>query len=370
MVIANLSRTLTRFILGKLELAPPAPLSIRDRQVSLYIHVPFCRRLCKFCHFVRYPFNEALAREYFAKLKRDVEELYRKGVNVKELYVGGGSPSCLPEELGELIDEIWARWKPLISVEVAPADVIELNALEHLDPAKVKRVSMGIQSLRPERLKRLGRSVDLETSMRALDELLARNYDVVNADFIWDVDTEISEIEEMAELGVPQLTLYPLMPPLSEGSELERFRLYKEIANIMKERGYARTNAWTFSKGSSELYDEYVSKDLEFVGIGVSAISLYDGRLAINTFSIEKYLKSNNIVHEHSLKLNPFLRRAVKGAYTLHSSVTKIEALNYAALVVLREAYSVLGEYRIRKRERDVVRGVGFEPTQAYASGS
>ena len=369
-LVSALSKFLTSKLLRELDDAPPSPLGLKGTEVSLYLHVPFCRRLCKFCHFVRYPFRYQTVKAYFKRLRGDLEELLQRDLDVKEVYVGGGSPSCLPNELGELLDEAWSFWKPLTSVEVAPADVVELNALDFIDPKKVKRVSMGIQSLRAERLERLGRGTDLETSLEALEVLKSKGYEVINADFIWDVDVEIEELEEIADLGVRQPTLYPLMPPSPRGSEGERFELYKRIVEVMGSRGYRRTNAWTFSKGRSDLYDEYVSKGRQFVGIGVSAISLYSNRLSINTFDVEKYLASPSIVHEHSLKLGFVSRKALKLAYDLHKRVSRFERLNYSSLIALREAYTALGEYRIEKRDRYLVRGVGFEPTQAYASGS
>jgi coproporphyrinogen III oxidase-like Fe-S oxidoreductase len=71
--------------------------------LSLYVHIPFCRSLCSFCCFNRYLFREDLARRYFIDLKRELETYQERGFVFRDVYFGGGTPTVLMDELGDII---------------------------------------------------------------------------------------------------------------------------------------------------------------------------------------------------------------------------------------------------------------------------
>ncbi|ABU81523.1 radical SAM protein [Ignicoccus hospitalis] len=346
--LAELSRRWSEAWLRKLLSSPGTPMRPEGR-VSLYLHVPFCRSLCKFCHFVRFPYSEDLASKYFKKLIKDVEEAHSSGVEAVEVYVGGGSPSSKPEALGELVDLVWSLWRPQISVEVHPVDVAFLGAAEHLDPKKVTRVSMGVQSFSPEGLKKLGRPVSPETNELAIEILKSKKFKTFNVDVVWGLEDPTPDAVKALECGADQVTFYPLMPFPKRGPEGERlcFQNYQRIVREASKRGFVRQNAWTFSK-TEAMVDEYVARAEEFLGLGVSSFSLVGGAAHLNVFDLEEYFKRGWSEPWHSVKLNPLEGLAFKVAMALHSSPPlRAEALWYSGLVALRELYGVLGEFRL-----------------------
>ncbi len=79
----------------------------------LYIHVPFCETLCTYCSFNRFVFRENLAREYFKALRKEMSWAARQGLRFESMYVGGGTPTILLDELVQTIqlarDELGVR---------------------------------------------------------------------------------------------------------------------------------------------------------------------------------------------------------------------------------------------------------------------
>ena len=80
----------------------PAPHP--GERYMLYLHVPFCERLCPYCSFNRYPFREDIARPYFENLRREMLMLKSLGYDFESLYFGGGTPTVMIDELCETID--------------------------------------------------------------------------------------------------------------------------------------------------------------------------------------------------------------------------------------------------------------------------
>ncbi len=361
------------------------PVTLGEAE-CLYIHFPFCRRPCRFCSFVRYPYREDIAKRYYKKILEDLETLYSRELNFKTVYIGGGSPSA-NDLIAEIIDSIYSKWKPELSLEINPYDVLR-GVLDLIDEKKVTRLSMGVQSLEQRILSKLGRGVTAEETLQALELLRNRKFKTVNLDLIWGVErgddvrlkNEIRTLKQYAD----QITLYPLMPfPLSE---IEGYRIYKEV--ICKEN---LCNAWTICKGSG-LVDEYIVSVPSFLGIGVSAISFIPPVSAIHTFNVEKYLKEDPQTPRYSTILT---RREIEEfvfAMQLHS--LKISVIpkgyqiilpliakkegdlwvvkncfgKYLGVVALRELYTALGDFR--KVVREMEPGPGFEPGKNRVSAT
>ena len=70
----------------------------------LYMHVPFCERLCPYCSFNRFPFAEDRARPYFANMRKEMLMLKDLGYDFDSVYIGGGTPTILLDELCDTID--------------------------------------------------------------------------------------------------------------------------------------------------------------------------------------------------------------------------------------------------------------------------
>ena len=91
---------------------------------SLYIHIPFCRKLCPFCCFNRYLFKEDKAREYFLCLRKELDLYIQRGFTFNSFYFGGGTPTILMDELISFIDYLKHRFiVKEISLETTPNEL-------------------------------------------------------------------------------------------------------------------------------------------------------------------------------------------------------------------------------------------------------
>ncbi len=112
----------------------------------LYLHVPFCEKLCPYCSFDRVAFEKTPCRAYFGALRKELSLYKERGFSFNGLYVGGGTPTVMVEELTATLE--WAKHLyPIgeISVETTPSHVTDQN-LEALKTAGVNRLSVGVQS--------------------------------------------------------------------------------------------------------------------------------------------------------------------------------------------------------------------------------
>ena len=82
---------------------PHVPPCAVDKPRLMYIHIPFCEQLCPYCSFNRVVFQEGLCRSYFAALRQEMVLYKRAGYQFNGIYVGGGTPTVLMEELAETL---------------------------------------------------------------------------------------------------------------------------------------------------------------------------------------------------------------------------------------------------------------------------
>lgn len=192
-----------QYILKVLEIVP-GPVS----DLGLYLHWPFCRRRCGYCHFYTEPRGELgegamveLAERLIAEARRYAEGYGRWGRPpvVKTVYFGGGTPSSMGEatflSVMEGLRRTWG-WDgeppEEITIEVNPEDV-HAGALEAWDAAGVGRISLGVQSFQPALLAVLQRTTPVEAVEGALERLRAHPWKrrpLINIDLILGIPTQ------------------------------------------------------------------------------------------------------------------------------------------------------------------------------------
>lgn len=115
------------------------------QKYMLYMHVPFCERLCPYCSFNRFPFAEDRAKPYFANMRKEMLMLKDLGYDFESLYVGGGTPTIMIDELCDIIDMARETFSiGEVSSETNPNHLIP-SYLDKLQ-GRVQRLSVGVQS--------------------------------------------------------------------------------------------------------------------------------------------------------------------------------------------------------------------------------
>ncbi len=157
---------------------PDLPPCADEKQRLLYIHIPFCEELCPYCSFHRIRLDETLARKYHVALRREMALYRQRGYRFSGIYVGGGTPTVLIDELSETL-RLAREMFPItsISVETNPNHLTDAN-ITILKQAGVNRLSVGVQTFNDDLLKKIAR-YDKYGSGEEIAERLQQNHGIV-----------------------------------------------------------------------------------------------------------------------------------------------------------------------------------------------
>jgi menaquinone C8-methyltransferase len=284
--------------------SPRLPAPVPGREYLLYVHIPFCTRLCPYCSFNRFPFQESRAVEYFKRLREEMRFVAERGYECGSMYVGGGTPTVIVDELCETIDLAKSLF-PIreVSSETNPDHLIPEVVDRLVD--RVDRFSVGVQSFDDSLLKQMER-YDKYGSAEVIFERIQSiegRFHSLNVDMIFNFPSQTEEmlrrdIEMIKASRTNQTTFYPLMASPAVEQSLKRtvgrvsyereYRYYRILSEELSET-FEPGSAWTFSRTGGGMIDEYIVDYEDYVGIGSGAFSFLDGALYVNTFSLAEY---------------------------------------------------------------------------------
>lgn len=277
---------------------------------GLYVHVPFCASTCDFCAFYQTQPTAAGVDEFLDGVEKEAA-LVAWPPTIGTVFWGGGTPGLLsPRDLGRLAGSVRARtgrapveW----TIELAPASVTAAR-LAVLREAGVTRVSMGVQSFRPELLDALGRNHTREQIYRAYDLVRAMDFPSVNLDLMFALpgQTEAEwagDVREAVALAPDHLSTYcltfeedtKLWVKLSQGRvrldpEFEA-RLYEATWSQLADAGYAQYEVSNFARPGHECRHNVNTWRMgEWIGLGPSAASQHAGVRGANVADLAQWL--------------------------------------------------------------------------------
>jgi len=272
----------------------------------LYVHVPFCVRLCPYCSFNRFPFEQDRAVAYFKRLREEMRFVAEQGFKCTSMYVGGGTPTVIVEELCETIDLARSIF-PIreVSSETNPDHLIPRVVDPLVD--RVDRFSVGVQSFDDALLKQMDRYDKYGSGEEILERLqsVEGRFHSLNVDMIFNFPSQTEamlarDVEMLKVSQANQTTFYPLMAsPVVEGSlrrsvgkvSYSREARYYEILSEILADTFEPASAWTFSRTGGGMIDEYIVDYEDYVGVGSGSFSFLNGSLYVNTFSLGEYTR-------------------------------------------------------------------------------
>ncbi len=293
----------------------PAPQP--GKRYMLYMHVPFCTKLCPYCSFNRFPFSEKRAVPYFESMRTEMRMLADLGYDFDSVYIGGGTPTVMIDELCATIDQARELFSiKEVSSETNPNHLVP-EILEKLQ-GRVQRLSVGVQSFDDGLLKQM----DRYDKYGCADEIVERiqlatpYFTSMNADMIFNFpaqteDMLIHDVERIVESGCTQTTFYPLMASPSVERQLaktvgavdyDREQRFYQIIDVLLSGGdkplFTHSSAWTYNRfdydkgedaNDGGMIDEYVVQYEEYPAIGSGGITYLGSSLYVNTFSLREY---------------------------------------------------------------------------------
>ena len=195
--------------------------------LGVYVHMPFCQRVCPYCDFAVEAVGElpvALEKEYVElvlaelRLVRQVQAAELAGRRIATLYLGGGTPSLLaPASVARLVGEVRAAFagEPAeVTLELNPG-LAESGRARELRAAGVTRVSVGLQALHDDTLRALGRGHGAADARAGLETCLSAGFASLSADLIYAAPRQSEEmllrdLHELIAAGVPHVSAYAL----------------------------------------------------------------------------------------------------------------------------------------------------------------
>ena len=268
---------------------------------GLYIHIPFCRKICAYCDFYRGVYDEKKAEKYPHALGADAEDFVKKYSLTGEadtVYIGGGTPTVLPRGyLGAALTMIKKHIRIAegaeFSCEGNPESFTDKKA-EELKALGVNRVSLGVQSLSDKTLSALGRIHGAKEAKKAVGRAAGCGFRV-SADIMlgvpYQTEADVREFAAvMRSLGAEHLSAYMLT--VSEGTPLADMvrcgefspdddrsaDLYSAFHEAAAQAGYARyeVSNWALPGRECRHNIKYWTGG-DYAGLGAGAYSKVGG---------------------------------------------------------------------------------------------
>ena len=265
-------------------------LTINDIDAkSIYIHIPFCEHICSYCDFNKILYNDEIAFLYVNKLIEDLDYIISLNLRFKTIYVGGGTPTSLSDEL---LDKLFNKIEKIIdynedfefTVE-ANVENLTLNKLEIFNKYYVNRISIGVQTFNDEILKIYNRkhlSTDALNKIRETKKYISNiNIDLIYGSTFEDFEILKNDLEIISSLPINHISLYSLQ--INDGTifsyqkikELDGDRIreqYDYIVSYLKKLGFIHYEISNFAKeGYESKHNITYWRDGKYLALGAGA---------------------------------------------------------------------------------------------------
>ena len=294
------------------------------KKLGLYVHIPFCESKCYYCNFVSFCSNNDVKIQYVKSLLNEIKlqkENFKEYV-VDTIFIGGGTPSCLPS--GEILKILTLIRQSFlvaddceITVEANPNSITK-EFVEELIKSKVTRISIGLQTSNNKLLKEINRIHSKEDFVNALNIIKSYNFSNINVDLLLGLPNQTlqnvkNSLDLLLENGINHISCYGLI--VEEGTKMcelinkkcltlpteeQSNQMYEFVVNYLKKHKILRYEVSNFAKKGYECKHnlKYWNRD-EYLGLGLNSYSFVKGTRFNNESNLTKYIefyKSSNFV--------------------------------------------------------------------------
>jgi oxygen-independent coproporphyrinogen-3 oxidase len=292
------------------------------KEMGLYLQIPFCKSICKYCPFNKYPWKEDHVRRYLNALKKEIKMIGDKPTmkegTVSALNFGGGTPTSLTtDQFIGLLDHCKQHFDIAPSAEIsieANPETADENKLKALLDWGVNRISFGVQSFNDCFLKMVGRAHKAEQSAAAIKTARRLGLENIGIDLLYRIPGQTvtdweNELDRAVELEIDHISIFSLL--LNPGTQLFKERLsakvppqpgeeteiamYERAMEKLSQAGYRHYIVYDFALPGKEC--EYHSicwqvPQREYPGLGAGANSYLQGYLYTNINPLDQYIRA------------------------------------------------------------------------------
>lgn len=296
------------------------------KPAGLYVHFPFCRRACFYCHFFKRPYREAEAGAWLRLACREMEMRRDPARAVDSVYFGGGSPSLLaPGQVSRLLQAAARHFRLApaceVTLEANPEDLTP-SRLQGLRRAGVNRLSVGVQSFQDRDLRFLRRSHDAAAAFAAAAMAGDAGLANVSLDLMAGLPTQTARsmeanVRDIEALKPAHVSVYILEGvPRPESGERDA-QLYIKARRALTDLGYRHYEVSNFCRsGRDSRHNLKYWRMGSYIGIGPSAAGFLDGRDYRNVSDLGRYsvaLSRGALPETRTRRLDPVRRRIITG---------------------------------------------------------
>lgn len=302
---------------------------MKEKELGIYIHIPFCKQKCYYCDFVSFSNKEEYIEKYVETVKREIDSYDLSNYNITTIYIGGGTPSRIPsEKIQEILEiikqEISAnqtKWEDIeITIELNPGTVDE-EKIKKYKEIGINRLSIGLQSTNNKLLKEIGRIHTFEDFKNTYNLVKKVGFENINVDLMIGLPNQtISDVKEslneIIKLNPTHVSVYSLI--VEENTKMEQLinnkelqlpdeelerQMYWYVKNTLELNGYNHYEISNFAKkGKESKHNLNCWEQKEYIGLGLAAYSYLNGVRYGNTSNIEEYINVQDFYNRSELE--------------------------------------------------------------------
>lgn len=284
------------------------------KDLGLYIHIPFCIKKCAYCDFLSWSGDKDQKEEYVRDLEQEIRsyKTFAADYQVSTVYFGGGTPSIL--ETGQ-IERIMGALRQTFRIEKKAEITLEMNPgtaqkekLKVYRQLGINRLSIGIQSVKNENLKLLGRIHTYEDFLESYHMAREAGFDNISGDLISSLPGQTleewkEELKILIRTPLEHLSVYQLI--IEEGTEFyERYGEHEELlpdeetsreiylwtGEYLENQGFRQYEISNYARaGKESRHNLRYWERKDYLGLGLGAASMIRNMRMSNTRDWEKY---------------------------------------------------------------------------------
>ncbi len=299
---------------------------MEEKEIGLYIHIPFCKQKCYYCDFISYANKEELVERYIKCLKKEIlqyanenkimsEHGLEERYVIKTIYIGGGTPSAIDEVyiinvLDTIKDNFKMRDNVEITIEVNPGTVNK-DKLESYRECGINRLSIGLQAVQDDILKCIGRIHTYKDFENTYEYAREVGFDNINVDLMINLPNQtLDDVKESVKTILslkpehisvyslilePNTKMYELInsKTLTIASDETERQMYWYVKDTLERHKYNQYEISNFTKsGFESKHNMDCWNQKEYIGVGASASSFMENKRYSNISELEKYIEN------------------------------------------------------------------------------
>lgn len=303
-------------------------MELTQKELGIYIHIPFCKKKCYYCDFISYSNKTELIEEYIECIVKEIQD-WKKSTNIEKykistIYIGGGTPSYIKEKhIEKILENLREFINPQveITIELNPGTVTK-EKLQAYKKAGINRLSIGLQETHDELLKQIGRIHTFNQFEETYNLAKEVGFNNINVDLMIGLPNQTIEyikenLEKIIKLQPNHISVYSLIleentvleKQISQGKltlpdEQQERAMYWYVKNTLELQGYNQYEISNFAKkGKESKHNLNCWEQEEYRGFGIAAHSYIEGVRFSTTTSFSEYMKYVNVS-----KLNKYIQ--------------------------------------------------------------